>query len=467
LPTEPGFNQTTNPKGSMDSFTSLGDMVRPVQPCSQDAHNTSVGAGFAATDWGQKGWRNQLHHLEPLDLPLLAVGAGTERKACCDPAATPTWQIHRNTDESRLKVAFRLTEQQQQQLGQIKTKVETKPPIEDDTGKVIAKGEAVELFHQGGSQVIVLGQHHKSKGHYFWPDAMGPENLAPVPECWWQAALTIAGDTTKTTTTKAKSTGKGDWRSLNPCPICGRYTTSYCSQHKDGKTIRCFHGSTFKPPMGLKAGDEITDKQGTIWAFSKVQGNGDVFSVFVAPDPDRRRRTAKTVNSRSKPTITSTGIQAVLDARGSGWRPQKEGPPIRSKMAIGDFSGRLTSELGNRLGFDEVALMPAVDRVPLKDWEVSLLHGELSEAGWIIGSEAAEAGLLLAARRNPFHPVREYLKRVEGAGVTHGRQGRRQDQEHAHHHHRPGAGAIRQGAGAYEAAFRLLRNRQQKGVPAR
>jgi hypothetical protein len=31
----------------MDSFTSLGDMVRPVQPCSQDAHNTSVGAGSA------------------------------------------------------------------------------------------------------------------------------------------------------------------------------------------------------------------------------------------------------------------------------------------------------------------------------------------------------------------------------------------------------------------------------------
>ena len=330
----------------------------------------------------------------------------------CDPAATPTWQIHRNTDESRLKVAFRLTEQQQQQLGQIKTKVETKPPITDDTGKPIAKGEAVELFH-GTGQVIVLGRHHKSKGHYFWPDAMGPENLAPAPECWWQAALTIAGDTTKTTATKARSTGKGDWRSLNPCPICGRDTTSYCSQHKDGKTIRCFHGSTFKPPMGLKAGDEITDKQGTIWAFSKVQGNGDVFSVFVAPDPDRRRKTAKTDNTRSKPTITSAGIQAVLDARGSGWRPQKEGPPMRTEMAIGDFSGRLTYVLGSRLGFDELALMPAVDRVPLKDWEVSLLHGELSEAGWVIGSKAAEAGLLLAARRNPFHPVREYLKRVE------------------------------------------------------
>ena len=221
-----------------------------------------------------------------------AVSWCLERR--CAPAATPTWQIHRNTDESRLKVAFKLSEAQQQQLGQIKTKIETKPPVKDAAGKVIAKGEAVELFH-GTGQVIVLGQHHKSEGLYFWPDAMGPEDLAPIPECWWQAALTIAGDTTtKAATTKTRSTGKGNWRSLNPCPICGRDTTGYCSQHKDGKTIRCFHGSTFAPPMGLKPGDEITDKQGTAWAFSKVQGTGDEFSVFVAPDPDRRRKTVKT-----------------------------------------------------------------------------------------------------------------------------------------------------------------------------
>ena len=56
-------------------------VVLPGQPYSGDDYKTSVGAGFAATDWGQKGWRNQLHRLEPLDLPLLAVGAVTERKA--------------------------------------------------------------------------------------------------------------------------------------------------------------------------------------------------------------------------------------------------------------------------------------------------------------------------------------------------------------------------------------------------
>ena len=307
--------------------------------------------GFLGVTGESNSWRDQLRRLESLDLPLLAVGAGLERKApadlgtglglpgwttakhtvreiqaackkviaagtrtgedahgllvfdldgetavswCldkrCDPAATPTWQIHRNTDESRLKLAFKLSDTQQQQLGQIKSKVETKPPVKDDAGEVIAKGEAVELFHQGGSQVIVIGHHHKSKGLYLWPDAMGPEDLAPIPECWWQAALTIAGNTT----TKARSTSKGDWQSLNPCPICGRDTTGYCSQHKDSKTIRCFHGSTFAPPKGLRAGDEIPDKQGNIWAFSKAeaQKSGDVFSVFVEPKPERRRNSA-------------------------------------------------------------------------------------------------------------------------------------------------------------------------------
>jgi hypothetical protein len=59
--------------------------------------------------------------------------------------------------------------------------------------------------------------------------------------------------------------------------------------------------------MGLKPGDEITDKQGTIWAFSKVQGTGDEFSVFVAPDPDRRRKTVKTVNT-SRPATAAAAV---------------------------------------------------------------------------------------------------------------------------------------------------------------
>ena len=216
-----------------------------------------------------------------------------------DPAAVSTWQIHRDTDPKRLKVAFQLTDVQQQELGQIKISVITKPPVKDAAGNVLEKGEAVEIFHQGGSQVIVLGQHYKSNGNYFWPPDMGPEALTGIPESWFQAALTIASTTTAPSprSSRTKSSSR-DWLLLNPCPICGRNTSDYCAQHKDGKTIRCFHGSTFAPPTGLKAGDLHTDRQGTIWAYSKTepQSNGDVFSTFVEPDSEKQlsKKTSKT-----------------------------------------------------------------------------------------------------------------------------------------------------------------------------
>lgn len=238
-----------------------------------------------------------------------------------DPAAVSTWQIHRDTDLKRLKVAFQLTDVQQQELGQIKISVITKPPVKDAAGNVLEKGEAVEIFHQGGSQVIVLGQHYKSNGNYFWPPDMGPEAITGIPESWFQAALTIASTTTapspRSSSTKSSSR---DWLLLNPCPICGRNTSDYCSQHKDGKTIRCFHGSTFAPPTGLKAGDLHTDRQGTIWAYSKTepQSNGDVFSTFVEPDPEKQLSRKKQVAAKAEgfaPTTPTKAKQLTFEER--------------------------------------------------------------------------------------------------------------------------------------------------------
>ena len=331
----------------------------------------------------------------------------------CDPLLTPTWQVHRNTDESRLKVLFWLTEEQQQQLGQLKTKADTKAAIKDAKGKTIESGEAVELFH-GVGQVIVVGRHNQSKGYYFWPDGMGPEALATIPECWWKAALEITQGTAATASKPARKASTGKWRNLMPCPICGR-PDGWCQQSTDAKpTIRCMHGESYTPPTGLKRGELHTDQEGTVWAFSGVyqQKDGESYSTFVTPDPDKLTALRPHQQPGKLTPITSTGIQAVLDARGEGW-VQEDGKNKRCKLAVGDLSGRLRKVLGGRLGFDELALMPAVDGVPLKDWEVNLLHGELSERGWIIGSAAAEAGLLLAARKNPFHPVRCYLERIE------------------------------------------------------
>lgn len=155
---------------------------------------------------------------------------------------------------------------------------------------------------------------------------------------------------------------------------------------------------------GLPEGGSIDDAPGT--AAERV-------AALIAKVPEALKRTTQakqkdhSVERSAAVAAGAKGIDAVLAAVGTGWRES-----TRTGLKTGDLSGLLKA-LDGRLGFDELAMGPAVDGVPLKDWEVSLLHAQLSEGGWKIGKDDAVAGLLLAARRHSFHPVRQYLKRVE------------------------------------------------------
>ena len=290
------------------------------------------------------GWRHRLKHLDHLKLPLLPIGAGAKGKApidpetgrplqgwqsaafttdqiwhapdcviavgtrtgteaggllcfdidgssalkhCqehgCDPHNTNTWQVNRTTDGNRLKVFFIATPEQQQQLGNLHRLHKT------------GEGEGLELFH-GSGQVIILGKHRSSGGDYTWCHDLLPAQLAPLPECWWQLALQLArsiGAGKQQNSRTRKGGTSRSWRSLSDCPICGRNSTAFCAQHRDGDTIRCFHGSTFSPPQNLKRGELITARDGTSWAFSRTQqqADGNTFSLFVKPKhrptPDR------------------------------------------------------------------------------------------------------------------------------------------------------------------------------------
>ena len=315
-----------------------------------------------------------------------------------DPAAVSTWQIHRDTDQHRLKVAFQLTEQQQQKLGQIKTKVDTKPPVKDDAGNVLEKGEAVEIFHQGGSQVIVLGQHYKSKGNYFWPEGMGPEDLAPIPESWWQAVLTIASTTTTTTSTRSSSTksNRDNWQSLSDCPICGRNTSDYCAQHKDGKTIRCFHGSTFAPPTGLKAGELRTDRQGTVWAYSKTisQSNGDIFSTFVEPDPEKQLSRKKQVTAPAEPSVGANDYSRPIRLE-----------PHQVVELLPKRIGKL--KLNVRSG--EVIAEHTDGPITLSGNDIGRLYLNLSSQAEKWPKDTTADAVALLAGKSPFDPVKDNL----------------------------------------------------------
>jgi predicted P-loop ATPase len=437
----------------MDSFTTLGDMVRPVQPCSQDAHNTSVGAGSAGLKPSGKGNPCPICSRTKdgdcrigAELVLCHYGSSHHPPEGLRPGDThpggdgQQWAYTKDTSDGR--AATFVIDRPLQAVGAPPRRIEVAqlPEAWPEPPSHLPNGQRLKYSATQAAVVVVAGN---SKKHIpYHTNASGKEVRGAGAEPWplwrqadaieygagkwiietegekcaaWPRAAGLVAVSQPGHDTKEDSI-TGRYKALRAAGVAGVAYLADNDKTGAAKGAKCQRAAaaaglpflllqSAEVWPGVCVGGSIDDAPGS------AQDRAQVLQKAI--QKAATTKTTKTVNSRSKPTITSTGIQAVLDARGSGWRPQKEGPPIRSKMAIGDLSGRLTSELGNRLGFDEVALMPAVDRVPLKDWEVSLLHGELSEAGWIIGSEAAEAGLLLAARRNPFHPVREYLKRVE------------------------------------------------------
>jgi hypothetical protein len=162
-----------------------------------------------------------------------------------------TWQVHRDNDPFRLKVLFRPTLEQIAQLplgpaGGVEFQGKTITAAKTDT----RKGEALEVFFDGGRQVIVAGEHPSSGGNYFWPAGLGPEVLNPPPAAWWAHTLLIAQNCHARGTAGQRRSGKRcRARRLDPCPICGRHSGPggsglWCEQTSEG-LILCMPGSTF------------------------------------------------------------------------------------------------------------------------------------------------------------------------------------------------------------------------------
>jgi hypothetical protein len=210
-----------------------------------------------------------------------------------NPATVTGWQVHRDTDPHRLKVLFRPTLEQLNQLpggAEFQGKTITAPAIGT------SKGEALEVFFDGGRQVIVLGEHPSSRGHYFWPDGMGPEALTAPPERWWCHALEVAATCQQRLTTGSKpSSRRHGTRRLNPCPICGRHdgpggSGLWCEQTQQG-LILCMPGSTFSAEQRhgpLRIGQIIDGG----WALVKRTpiGEGDVMT-FMQHRPKENQNT--------------------------------------------------------------------------------------------------------------------------------------------------------------------------------
>lgn len=202
-----------------------------------------------------------------------------------NPSDVRTWRIDRDNDPWRFKLIFLMRPHQLAALPdrRISYKHKTKHAQVNDEGMVIRKAEAEEIFCHPARQVIVLGDHISSGGHYFWPDEAGPDAISELPPHWWEYVVNLARGSLSTRLRPAQAaTGRGEnWYRINQCPICGRGPSNnpVCQLHRDGKTLRCFVGSTFHPPCGLLAGDIAS---GTEWVFSRLQSVGwGEFAIFV------------------------------------------------------------------------------------------------------------------------------------------------------------------------------------------
>lgn len=186
-----------------------------------------------------------------------------------------TWQVWRSSNSERIKILFKLKDEQVKQL-----------PTRDFIGRIITNGlekEAYEVFFSGGRNIQLIGAH-PSDDQYYWPSDLGPEALTYPSAQFWQQTLDIAWSKWKPKEKQAinsSSYSKSDWERLPNCPICGRAKRQFCSKHIDGRTIFCYRGTTYSPPLNLSKGDLVAD----CWIFIRIhQGIHGEFSVFVKDD---------------------------------------------------------------------------------------------------------------------------------------------------------------------------------------
>lgn len=194
----------------------------------------------------------------------------------CDPhadAAAITWAVYRLDALDRLKLCFTVPQELWPVLGHVHKL------------RKLGQGEGIEVYH-GQGQIAVLGRHPDGE-QYRWKNS--PRQLQEIPPRWWRLALELLDSGDQPGQPRAPR-GRGEWRRLRRCPICGRDQRPVCQVHRDGDTIRCFRGSTFSPPANLRRGEVIAGG----WAYCGDQETFGSFAVFV-----RHRERESTVSRAS------------------------------------------------------------------------------------------------------------------------------------------------------------------------
>ena len=177
------------------------------------------------------------------------------------------WKVFRKSDPYRYKIIFSVEDAEK--LPTSSTKIILQ---QADKAKGIDQ-EAVEYFY-GGMGAIVAGLHKVSGDYYDWvngPNGNGCIDLPVAPKEWLQMRAVIRANkkTEKPKATVNTSKTENDWLNAidvfgGKCPSCGRDNGEGCRASHDGKTLLCYHGSTFSPDLKARPNEH------------RITGNGNV-----------------------------------------------------------------------------------------------------------------------------------------------------------------------------------------------
>ena len=109
-------------------------------------------------------------------------------------------------------------------------------------------------------------------------------------------------------------------------------------------------------------------------------------------------------------------LTELIKAYESGWKAvtrNGEVKQVTSKLYVGQWSARIKQDLNSRLKYNDLTMLAEIDGQPIKGEELENIYIELNERGWDISDKDAKKGLLNAAKVNRYHPVQDYLRRIE------------------------------------------------------